>query len=437
MPEAQIQPSCGCDAVAGAPLLSIAQAVELSLDQISPLRAPQPVLLADALGRHAAQVVTAPRAMPFFDNSAMDGFALRCCDLHDQQDLPVAGTVAAGTEPGMLPPGQAMRIYTGAPLPRGADAVVMVEQCTDQGDRVRIMARPTPGQNIRRQGSDQDAGQPLLTPGTRIAPRHIGLLAANGITHVPVTPRPRVAVFSTGDELYDGGTAPQRAGRIPDANRPMLLALASAAGAIVTDLGILPDDLATTTAALRELRDHYDLILTSGAVSMGGRDHVQAALRAAGGTVKGWKVAVKPGKPVLFGTLGQTALTGLPGNPFAALVGFHLFALPQIARLGGRPVPAFADAPARAGFDWIRKPGRAEVFPVRITGTAPDGQPILTRLGAGVSATLFPLAQADGLALVPPRTAQVQPGDALRWHPFDGAARHSSPAATHGARHAF
>lgn len=418
MPEAQIQPSCGCDAVVGAPLLSIAQAVELSLDQIRPLCAPQPVLLAQALGRHAARAVTAPHAMPFFDNSAMDGFALRCCDLHDQKDLPVAGTVAAGAEPGTLPPGQAMRIFTGAPLPHGADAVVMVEQCTDHGDRVRIMTRPAPGQNIRRKGSDQDAGQPLLTPGTRIEPRHIGLLAANGITHVSVTPRPRVAVFSTGDELYDGGGIDQPAGRIPDANRPMLLAQASAAGAKVTDLGILPDDLATTTSALRELRNQYDLILTSGAVSMGGRDHVQAALRAAGGTVRGWKVAVKPGKPVLFGTLGRTVLTGLPGNPFAALVGFHLFARPQIARLGGAPVEPFAEASALAAFDWIRKPGRAEVFPVKISGHGRDRLPILARLGVGVSATLFPLAQADGLAIVPATTDRVQQGDALHWHPF-------------------
>ena len=418
MDGALLTPSCGCDDLphtSRSPLMSVADAVARAKAQVAPLAGGETLETVAAIGRRVQADILAPVAMPLFDNSAMDGFALRCADLAGGDTLPIAGTVAAGDRPGALVPGTALRIYTGAPLPAGADAVVMVERCHDSGDRVRITSRPVPGDNIRRKGSDQDAGQVLIAAGTRIAPHHAGLLAANGLRRVTVARRPRVAVFSTGDELTDGTPTP---GQIPDANRPMLLALARQAGADVTDLGILPDELEVTRAALSRAGANFDLVLTSGAVSMGGKDHVGAALQAAGGHLDGWRVALKPGKPVMFGRLDRAAFTGLPGNPLAVLVGFHLFVAPQIARLAGGQAPDFATVPARAGFDWHRKPGRAEVFPVQLSHYDDTGLPVLNRLGQGVSASLLPVADADGLAVVDARTDRVRPGDALHWQPF-------------------
>ncbi len=407
---------CGCDSAASSTaMMSVADALACALAQISPIRQIRTVALPDALGRTTASAVTAPAAMPFFDNAAMDGFALRLADLAQNCCLPVAGTVAAGDAPRDLPQGTALRIYTGAPLPVGADAVVMIEACIDKIDQVHINQAPALGENIRRAGSDQAAGHELLPVGTRIVAHHIGLLAANGMSQIDIACPPRVAVFSSGDEVCNG---PRAASQIPDANRPMLLALAQQAGAEVTDLGILPDSAAATAAALRDACGQFDLIISSGAVSMGGKDHIRAAVTAAGGSVQGWRVALKPGKPVMFGTLGNAAFTGLPGNPFAVYVGFHMFVLPQIFRLLGAASAAFAPVPAVAGFDWTRKPGRAEVFPVRLAAYDATGLPVLQRLGHSVSATLLPLSSADGLAIVPPDTARIKPGAPLFWRPF-------------------
>ncbi|WP_281856797.1 molybdopterin molybdotransferase MoeA [Litoreibacter halocynthiae] len=416
MQMARVTGGCGCDSLAlSDDMMSVPDALDRALAQVTPITDTRSVSLADALGRTTTKAVTAPEAMPFFDNSAMDGFALRLADLEGRCCLPVAGTVAAGDAPTELPEGTALRIFTGAPLPAGADAVVMIEACVDKTHKVHIERAPALGDNIRRAGSDQAAGQGLLPSGTRISAHHIGLLAANGIDHIDVIRRPRVAVFSTGDELRSGA---RTLGQIPDANRPMLLALARQACAEVTDLGILPDDADATAAALDGIGAHYDLILSSGAVSMGGKDHIRDALIAAGGTVQGWRVALKPGKPVMFGTLGSAAFTGLPGNPFAVHVGFHMFALPQIMRLMGVEAKPFATVPAVAGFDWTRKPSRAEVFPVRLVAYNEEGLPVLQRLGQSVSATLLPLAAADGLAIVPAGTGQITTGAPLFWRPF-------------------
>lgn len=413
---ARVTGGCGCDSLSSpADMMSVSDALDRALATVAPIKDTQSVALIDGLGRTTAAPVLAPASMPFFDNAAMDGFALRCADLAGRCCLPVAGTVAAGDAPRALPQGAALRIFTGAPLPMGADAVVMIEACIEKVKSVHIARSPNMGDNIRRAGSDQAAGQMLIAAGIPMAAHHIGLLAANGIERVAVVRRPRVAVFSTGDELCHGT---RTTGQVPDANRPMLLALSRQAGADVTDLGILPDNAEATTAALRGLGQSNDLILSSGAVSLGGKDHVRDALVAAGGTVHGWRVALKPGKPVMFGTLGTAAVTGLPGNPFAAHVGFHMFALPQIIRLlGVRPAP-FAPVPAIAGFEWTRKPGRSEVFPVRLSSHDENGLPVVQRLGHSVSATLLPLSGADGLALIPRETSRIQPGARLCWRPF-------------------
>ncbi|MCX7567876.1 molybdopterin molybdotransferase MoeA [Sulfitobacter sp. F26169L] len=413
---ARVDAGCGCDSLAPSTgMMDIAEAQKRALAQVHPITNCQSVCVSDALGRTMAHTVYAAEAMPFFDNSAMDGFALRCADLDGGCCLPIAGTVAAGDLPGVQPKDAALRIFTGAPLPAGADAVVMVEACTEKAGTVHFNQSPAIGQNIRRAGSDQAAGQGLVAAGTGIGAHHIGLFAANGIAEIDVVRRPRVAVFSTGDELCRGVRA---TGQIPDANRPMLLALLAQAGAEAIDLGILPDDATATAAALRGIGDGYDLILSSGAVSMGGKDHIRDALAAAGGEVHGWRVALKPGKPVMFGRLGGAAFTGLPGNPFAVHVGFHMFVLPQINRLLGARIEPFAPVPAVAGFNWIRKAGRAEVFPVRLLGHDDHGLPVLQRLGQSVSATLLPLSDADGLAIVPADASEIQTGAPLFWRPF-------------------
>lgn len=408
---------CGCGEVDASDLLTVESAVRLALSDVQPIDETRIVALSDAIGQTIAADIHAAHAMPFFDNSAMDGFALRLSDLDDDLSLPVAGTVCAGDAPCSLPPGRALRIFTGAPLPVGADTVVMVEKTRQEGACILLDARPAPGANIRRKGSDQAAQDVLVRVGTKIGARHIGLLAANGVSTVKVRRKPRIGVFSTGDELVPGDPG-GKAGQIPDANRSMLLSLAAAAGADVSDLGILPDCATATAEALVGLENRFDLILTSGAVSLGGKDHVRDALVAAGGTIQGWRVALKPGKPVMFGRLGKCLVTGLPGNPFAAFVGFHLFAGSQIAALSGQAVEDFAQVPAKSGFDWSRKPGRSEVFPVRLLGYDAAGCAILDRLGRGVSATLLPLSEADGLAMVSADTAQIAPSDRLTWHPL-------------------
>jgi molybdopterin molybdotransferase len=400
------------------PLIDVATARDMALAQVRVLSLERDVPLGLASGQVCARDVTATRAMPFFTNSAVDGFALRLSDLTGAPCvLPVAGTVAAGTAgPRDLPAAAALRIFTGAPLPAGADCVAPIEGVTESNGTIRLDAPPAPGANIRTQGSDQPAGACLLARGTRIAPQHVGLLAANGIAQVTVARTPRVVVLSTGDEVTSG--AGSRAGQVFDANRPMLLALARAAGAEAVDGGIMPDAVEPLARCLVELAASADLVLTSGGISLGGRDPIRPAFTRAGGLIAGWRVAVKPGKPVMFGRIHKAAFTGLPGNPMAAFVGFHLFVSPQIARLAGRTPAPFAPFKARAAFSWHRRPGRQEVFPVRRTGTDDTGLPLLERLGDGVSATLYPLAGAEGLGSVPARSEGVSPGDLIDWHPF-------------------
>ncbi len=399
-------------------MIDVAAAREIAVAQITPVRGVQDVPLHAAPGRTCARDVIATSAMPFFTNSAMDGFALRHADLAGAGTLlPVAGTVAAGMAGTSLPPGAALRIFTGAPLPLGADTVVALEDTSEAGGPVRIDVMPDIGANLRLAGSDQPLGACLVARGARIAPRHVGLLAANGITRVAVTRRPRVVVLSTGDELAASG-APRAGGQIHDANRPMLLALAQVAGCEAVDGGTMPDDVDPLSQRLAELCASADLVLSSGGVSMGGRDPLRPAVVRAGGEIAGWRVAVKPGKPVMFGRLGGTAFTGLPGNPMAAFVGFHLFVAPQIARLtGAEPVP-FARWPGTAASTWRHRPGRQEIVPVRCLGVDGTGLPLLERLGKGVSATLFPLAAADGLAVIPAASEGIAMGEPVDWHPF-------------------
>lgn len=412
---------CGCDGAAGpGGMLAVEDAVALALSMVAPVRESEAVGLGHAVGRIAARTLCAPRPMPFFDQSAMDGFAVRLGDLGGEGPwrLDVAGTVAAGDSPAgaALPAGAAWRIFTGAPVPHGADAVVRAEDCSDMGAVVTVRHRPREGANIRPLGSDIARGAELVAGGTRIEPRHVGLLAANGHTALDVVRRPRIGILSTGSELLS--RAGPDGGRIFDANRPMLMALAGRAGAEVADLGILDDDRQETARTLARHAGRFDMLISSGAVSVGARDFVRAALLDAGGRVHGWKVALKPGKPALFATLKRTAYLGLPGNPLAAFVGFELFARAQIARLAGAGGEGPVEVRALAGFAASRKPGRTEFVPARVGDRSPEGLPVLETLGSGSSGTLHALCQADGLAVIPAGVSAIAPGDPLGFRAF-------------------
>lgn len=415
---------CNCDSLeVNQNLLSVEQARELALELAKPVMGSAPVSITNALGRVSAKPHYAPSAMPFFDNSAMDGYAVSTVAMNGEGPwkLPVGSTVAAGStlhEVGTKDAtNQALRIFTGAPVPQNFDAVVPQENCIRQGDFVQFDVKPKSGSNIRYAGSDINRGSVLLNAGAKIAAHHIGLLAVNGYGSINVRNLPKVAVFSTGDELIKPGEK-IIPGQIYDCNKPMLTALLAQEGIEVEDLGVLPDNQTATRKLIENCRDKYDLILSTGSVSVGERDHLKAAFVEAGGHVSNWKVAVKPGKPIMFGKLGNTVFTGLPGNPFAVFVGFNLFVKPQLLRLCGVAEPAQNQLTAVADFNWERKPGRAEVFPVTALGETSAGLVKLQRLGNSVSATLFPLSSASGLAQVPADCAEIKTGDQLLWQPF-------------------
>ena len=401
-------------------LVSLEDALLVADATVVPLAATERIDLLDAVGRVSARSTKAPLPMPAFRQSAMDGFAVHSADFAGDGPwhLAVTDTVAAGDRPGRgsLARGEAARIYTGAPVPDAADAVVMVEHCEDEGNAVVVRHRPTMGDNVRDRGSDIERGAELVAAGTVLGGRHVGLLAANGFIDVEVVRRPRVGVFSTGSELLANG-APEE-GRVHDANRPMLIALARQAGADVVDLGIVDDDLRGTVRFFRDVAGTVDLLISSGAVSVGARDFIRPAFIEAGGTVRAWKVALKPGKPVLFGTHEDTTYLGLPGNPLSAFVGFHLFGRRQIFRLGGRRLEGGEAHAAIARFSLSRKTGRTELVPARVVARSGDGVPLIELIGNGSSGTLQFLCQAEGLAVIAADQARISTGDPVQFIPF-------------------
>ncbi len=413
--------NCGCDdSVQVKSRMSVHEAVSRAHALVRKPTGFELTDLGSAGNRTVSRDLHAPAPMPFFNNSAMDGFAVRtsCFTGNGPWKLPVLGPLAAGSPSTLAVPDTAVavRIFTGAPVPEGFDAVVMQEDVGVDRDHAVFMSRPKIGQNVRQQGEDIARGALLVRAGTRLGSRHIGLLAANGYSAVNAYRRPRVGVFSTGDEIVEPGQSASP-GQIFDANRSMLIGLARQAGADVTDLGIIGDTLDETTSCFAGMTGKFDLIVSSGAVSVGGHDFIKPGLEKAGGEVAFWQVAMKPGKPVMFGKIGEAIVAGLPGNSLAAYVGFKLFVDGMVAGLSGRQGSVhLMTTPAIAGFDWTRWPGRTEYFPVRRAGTDEFGVPIVERLGRGGSASLAPLCQADGIAVVAADVDAVAHGDMLRWH---------------------
>jgi molybdopterin molybdotransferase len=360
------------------------------------------VPLADALGCVTAGVTVAGHDVPSFANSAMDGFAVRAADTAGAPvTLEVVGTAAAGSAPGVeVGPGQAVRIMTGAILPAGADAIVMVERTSPAGaGTVTIEVAAAAGDHVRHPGEDITAGQALFEAGTELGPGHLGVLASVGAETVDVVPKARVGVLSTGDELISAA-GDLRPGQIRDSNRPTLLALVARAGCVPVDLGSAPDDEAAITAAIERGIAGCDAILTSGGVSVGDFDYVKVVLDRLG-DMHWWQVAVKPAKPFAFGTVRGTPVFGLPGNPVSSMVSFELFARPALRQMMGhrelfRPeLPAIADEPLR------RHPDGKVHFVRVVASTDDDGRLHVRSSGGQGSHLLRAMALANALAVLP------------------------------------
>lgn len=374
------------------------------LDAVSPVGAERRPL-ADALGAVLAEPVTSSVDVPPFANSAMDGYAVRAEDTASaHEDAPtrlrVVGELPAGRAPTVgVGPGEAIRIMTGAPMPLGADAIVMVERTERVGDDevlVRVPARTR--DHVRDTGGDVRAGDRVVDPQTVLEPAHIGVLANLGLADVSVSRRVRVGVLSTGDELVDT-SRPLAPGEIRDSNRPMLLALADAAGCEPVDLGVARDDEALIVARLSRGIESCDALLTSGGVSVGDYDYVKVALDRLGTLV--WsQVAIRPAKPLAFGVVDGTPVFGLPGNPVSALVSFELFARPALLKMSGHPSRARPVVVAIAAEAMPRRPdGKTHFDRVRLTVDG-EGRYRASRAGSQSSNALGAMATADGLAIL-------------------------------------
>lgn len=392
------------------PAIPVAEHLDRILATVQPL-APYRQPLLECLGLPAAEDVRAPMPLPGFDNSAMDGYAVSFRDVADARadrpiHLPVLGTIGAGpAAPGEVAPGTALKIMTGAPVPAGCTAVVPYEW-TDRGSQEVLISRaPLEGQHIRRAGEDVQAGETLLSAGTIVTPRHVGLLAAVGQARLTVRPRPRVVVISTGSELREPGHELEP-GTLYDSNSFMLAAAARAAGALAFRVGLVADDEERFTAALSDQLSRADVVVTSGGVSQGDFDIVKSAL-AKLGTVWFGDVAMQPGKPQGFGTLGDAYVFNLPGNPVSAYISFQAFVLPALRRLQGRTRVERPLVPARATHPITSAPGKQQF--VRATYDAGLATPV----GGHGSHLLGDLAAANALLVVPPEVHQVEPGDTV------------------------
>lgn len=372
--------------------------------------------LHEARGRVLASDVGALVNVPAWDNAGMDGFALRCADVpHAGVSLPVSQRIAAGTVPQPLEPGTVARIFTGAPVPAGADAVVMQEHCEWTVGTAQINVLPKPGQAIRRRGEDVAEGSIVLAAGTRLTAQALGLAASVGVATLQVARRPRVMLLSTGDELTPPGE-PLRPGSIYNANRDMLRALVESFGADCVDGGVIPDQLDATREALLHAASQCDVILSSGGVSVGEEDHLRAALCSVG-RLDHWQIAMKPGKPLAFGQVlrpdGQGAwFIGLPGNPVSSFVTCLLMVSPFIRRLQGATDSYPLPIRLRADFEWPRPDARREFLRVQRRG---DGLVLFPNQG---SAVLSSVVWAHGL-VDNPSGQVIRVGDMVDYLPFD------------------
>ena len=402
----------------GGPMLSVDETGALVASRLSPVDGLDTVALHDADGRILAEDLVAGLALPPFTNSAVDGYAVGGKDLPltGETAVSVVGRVAAGASGAAIRPGTAARIFTGAPMPEGADTVFMQEDVRLDGEgRVLLPAGLKPGANVRPTGEDVPLGQTVLRAGHRLRPQDVALAAALGCSALVVRARVRVAIFSTGDEIVEPG-APRSAAQLHDSNRFMLAAMARRLGAVVTDLGILPDDPDRIAETLRVAAIEHDLILTSGGVSTGEADHVKASVERVGSLVF-WRVAIKPGRPVAMGVIAGTPFIGLPGNPVASFVTFAMIARPAIAALGGALPEPLRRIEVRAAFHYRKKAGRREFVRVGLNrGT--DGTLAAAKFPREGAGLLSSLVETDGLVELGEETVAIEPGAMVSFLPY-------------------
>ena len=401
-----------CFAFSG-PLLPIADMERLIAERVQPVTETESVTLHGARGRVLAGAVSAPLDLPPFDNSAVDGYAVRHRDLDPKAEtrLAIAGRLTAGSAAAApIAAGQAIRIFTGAPMPAGADTVFMQEDVQIDGPAVIVPAGLKPGANRRLAGEDVRCGAVVLPAGRRLSAADVALAAAIGLTRLDVRRRVRVALFSTGDEIVEPG-GPRPGAALYDANRYLLTGMLERLGAAVTDLGILRDDPAALARAISASAADHDLVLTSGGVSTGEADHVRYAIEQVGRLVF-WRVAIKPGRPVAMGVVGGAAFMGLPGNPVAAFVTFARVVRPLLLRLAGAAPEPLTALPVRLAFAYKKKQGRREYVRVALRPAA-DGTVEAVKHpqeGAGV---ITSLTETDGLAELAEDTTTVERGSTV------------------------
>jgi molybdopterin molybdotransferase len=400
-------------------LLGIEEGVALIAERVPTVAEIESVSLAGADGRILGEDILAPIAIPSFDNSAVDGWAVRHADLAPDGEtiLPSSGRVAAGDvsrAPAL--PGEAVRIFTGAPMPDGADTVFMQEDVRELPDgRIVLPAGLKAGANRRRAGEDIGVGRIALPAGRRLRPQDVALAAALGLSALPLRRRLRVAVLSTGNELVAPGE-PLLPGQVYDSNRPLLLALLRRLGVEATDLGIVRDEPDALAEVVARGTVGNDLVLASGGVSTGDEDHTRRVIEQAGRLVL-WRIAIKPGRPIAMGLVSGIPVVGLPGNPVAAFVTFAFIVRPLLARLAGEAYAMPAGIPLPVNFSYRKREGRREYVRVRVV-TSPGSPPVLEKHRQDGAAILTSLTETDGLAELPEALTQLELGDPIGFFPY-------------------
>jgi molybdopterin molybdotransferase len=402
----------------GGELMQTAEALALLTERLDVVVGIENVDLRHAAGRVLAADIVSGRAVPPHDNAAVDGYAVRFEDLVADTDttLSLAGRIAAGEiSDRPVGAGEAMRIFTGAAMPDGADTVLMQEDCRTEDGTVVIPPGIKQGANRRFAGEDIKTGETILTTGTRLRPQEVGLAASVGHATLSVFKPVRVALFSTGDEVRDVGTD-LPPGSIYDANRYSVAAALERLGCIVDDLGILPDSYDVIHDTLKDAASGHDLIMTSGGVSTGEEDHVRAAVGALG-QMHFWRLAIRPGRPLALGQIGAVPFIGLPGNPVAVLVTFMRFARPAILRLGGNRVTEPNSYRVRVGFPVKKKLGRREWLRVRLERDT-DGAPVVQKFPRDGAGILTSMVDSDGLVELPEELTSLEAGTMVDFLPF-------------------
>lgn len=414
-------------------LLPVERALDLLRDRLTTVVGKESIPLGQARRRVLAEDIVARHNVPPHDNSAVDGYAVYCADLNANAEtvLPVRGRVAAGHPlDGPAQHGEAIRIFTGAPMPDGPDGgpdtVMMQEDCREEDGKVTLLPGIKPGSNRRRAGEDVAEGDVILTAGTRLDPQHIAIAASQGVADVTVFRPLEVAVLSTGDEVCDPGSA-LPAGAIYDANRHMVMALLENLGCVTRDMGILPDDPQAIEKALRDAAGGSDMIVSSGGMSVGEEDYICNVIRQAG-ALNFWRLGIKPGRPVGMGQMtapdGRVVpVFGLPGNPVAAFTTFVLLGRPMVQHLAGMNVVAPRRHAVVLGFDYKKKAGRREFVRARLDGTDDTGVPVVEKHGRSGAAIISSLVGADGFIDLDEEATQIKAGTIVRFLPFDEVLR--------------